>query len=177
MCMRISLVILVLALHAVAAPAIGWSQSAELPVKTQVTCEDLANRSGGAKTLQIDSVPSSTDLISDKSDKPCDLWRGTVAPPGAATVGSDTASDKVVPWPFGRPIDGAFTVGSGFQYWYWVITMPIKSNHVVEMSELQRIKNIDNEDGNVVRVDFVEGSDFTKVTIRGTHAGVSKVTV
>ena len=47
---------------------------------------------------------------------------------------------------------------------------------MLEMSKKQRIKDIDNKDQNVVRVDFVNGSDFRKVMIiGGGAAGFSRL--
>src|SRR6516164_2451842 len=57
-----------------------------------------------------------------------------------------------------------------------VLPVPINGTQVLEMSKKQRIKDIDNKDQNVARVDFIAGSDYRKVmVIGGAAAGFSRL--
>jgi len=51
-----------------------------------------------------------------------------------------------------------------------MVPVPIGGSQMLEMSKKQRIKDIDNKDQNVARVDFVAGSDYRKVMIIGGGA-------
>jgi pilus assembly protein CpaC len=48
-----------------------------------------------------------------------------------------------------------------------IVAVPIGGSQTLEMSQKQRIKDIDNKDQNVARVDFYTGSDYRKVMIIG----------
>jgi pilus assembly protein CpaC len=47
------------------------------------------------------------------------------------------------------------------------VQVPINGSQILEMSKKQRIKDIDNQNQNVARVDFLQGADFKKVMIFG----------
>jgi pilus assembly protein CpaC len=56
------------------------------------------------------------------------------------------------------------------------VSVPIGGSQILEMSKKQRIKDIDNRDHNVARVDFVAGADYRKVmVIGGSGAGLTRV--
>jgi tetratricopeptide (TPR) repeat protein len=57
-----------------------------------------------------------------------------------------------------------------------VVKMLTNTTRVVEMSKHQRIKDVDFEDQNIGRVDFLPGSDFRQITvIAGTRTGRSRL--
>src|SRR5439155_19448245 len=43
------------------------------------------------------------------------------------------------------------------------VPVPINGSQIIEMSEKQRIKDIENQDQNIARVDYLQGSDLKKV--------------
>jgi pilus assembly protein CpaC len=56
------------------------------------------------------------------------------------------------------------------------VQVPINGSQILEMSKKQRIKDIDVQDQNIARVDFVQGSDFRRVMILGgAQAGLTKL--
>jgi pilus assembly protein CpaC len=56
------------------------------------------------------------------------------------------------------------------------VQVPINGSQILEMSKKQRIKDIDNQDQNVARVDFLQGADFRKVMVTGgAQAGITKL--
>src|SRR5207244_1928013 len=58
------------------------------------------------------------------------------------------------------------------------VVVPINGSQVLEMAKKQRIKNIDNADQNVARVEIVQGSDYRQVmVIGGAQAGVTRLTL
>ncbi len=57
-----------------------------------------------------------------------------------------------------------------------VVVVPINGSQILEMSTKQRIKDVDNKDQNVARVEFVAGADFRKVmVIGGGGAGMTRL--
>jgi pilus assembly protein CpaC len=57
-----------------------------------------------------------------------------------------------------------------------VVPVPINGSQVLEMAKKQAIKDIDNKDQNVAKVEFVQGSEFKKVMILGGgSAGVTRL--
>src|SRR5271154_3190628 len=48
-----------------------------------------------------------------------------------------------------------------------VVAVPINGSQMLEMSKQQRIKDIDNKDPIVAKVEFVAGTDFKKIMIVG----------
>src|ERR1700719_1511224 len=56
------------------------------------------------------------------------------------------------------------------------VQVPINGSQILEMSKKQRIKDIDNQDQNVARVDFLQGADFKKVMVTGgAQAGLTRL--
>ncbi|HYV34252.1 MAG TPA: hypothetical protein VE988_01025, partial [Gemmataceae bacterium] len=59
-----------------------------------------------------------------------------------------------------------------------VVQVPVNGTQILEMAKKQRIKDIENRDQNVARVEFLQGGDFRKVMIiGGGQAGLTRLTL
>jgi hypothetical protein len=57
-----------------------------------------------------------------------------------------------------------------------VVQVPVNGTQILQMAKKQRIKDIENRDQNVARVEFVQGGDFRQVMIiGGGQAGLTRV--
>src|SRR4051812_7085076 len=74
---------------------------------------------------------------------------------------------------FGLGVPHARAQGKGT-----AVPVPINGTQIIEMSEKQRIKDIENQDQNVARVDYLQGADLKKVMVTaGGTAGLTQLTL